>query len=173
MSDPANAPESPASNPYKAPPYWHEDGDIILRVKEDNGEDHQFRIHKFVLTVHSQAFKDMVALGTQVHREYSEVPVVELKDDAVADVRALLMVLYEGFALQEAHDEMTFGEALGVLRLSHKYQFDTFYKAIIRSLKGSWPLNRAEYRALRTKFLTSRINIMAYGSARSAAYCGN
>ncbi|KIJ40241.1 hypothetical protein M422DRAFT_780739 [Sphaerobolus stellatus SS14] len=121
------------------PPFWHENGNIILSVKDDHsGEEHQFKIHKYVLKLHSTVFRDMLEVG-QAHELCSTVA---LKGDSVDDVCALLRVLYTGFM---AYDTLTFENALGILRLSDKYLFDELRAAVIRLLKRNWPLNREEY----------------------------
>lgn len=47
--------------------------------------------------------------------------------------------------IRESHD---LDAALGVLRISHKYQADRLYKAVLNLLLESWPLNRNEYFAM-------------------------
>ncbi|KIJ40243.1 hypothetical protein M422DRAFT_256779 [Sphaerobolus stellatus SS14] len=130
--------------PHGVPPFWHEDGDLILRITKNNSNEVLFKIHKVLLVLKSPVFRDMVILGHEV--EHKPVPEVPLKGDSVEDVCALLRVLYEGFEIYA--ETMSFDAALGVLRLSHKYQMDSLRTGIIRLLKQSWPLNRQDYLSL-------------------------
>ncbi|KIJ40240.1 hypothetical protein M422DRAFT_49195 [Sphaerobolus stellatus SS14] len=131
--------------PPRVQPFWHEDGDIILSVEsKDNATEQLFKVHKLFLVFKSPVFRDMIAVGRE--EEEQATPVVPLRDDSVDDVCALLRVIYEGFEVYG--DTMPFDTALGILRLSHKYQMDSLRIAIIRLLKQSWPLNRQEYRSL-------------------------
>ncbi|KIJ40244.1 hypothetical protein M422DRAFT_780740 [Sphaerobolus stellatus SS14] len=127
----------------RKPPFWHENGDIILSVKDAqaNGEEHQFKVHKLILSLQSIVFLDMVELGGI---QENKCPIVHLPGDSVQGVRALLMVLYK-VALYNEPDVITFESALELLKLSHKYQFNEVYGAVIRLLKESWPVNRKKY----------------------------
>ncbi|KIJ40238.1 hypothetical protein M422DRAFT_256774 [Sphaerobolus stellatus SS14] len=81
--------------------------------------------------------------------EGGKLPTVPLKDDSVADVRALLLVLYRGFEQTYRNPEsMAFDGALSILRLSHKYQMEQLRLSMVNLLKFSWPLNYETYRWL-------------------------
>lgn len=124
---------------YRSPPYWHDDGDIILSVK-DHDQEHRFQIHRIFLRVRSPVFRDMLAIGTQ--EKSGEVPIVPLQDDTVQDVKALLSAIYTGF---EMYDTTSLDEVLGILRLGHKYQMEGLYSSAVKLLKRSWPLNRTAH----------------------------
>ncbi|KIJ40280.1 hypothetical protein M422DRAFT_68581 [Sphaerobolus stellatus SS14] len=134
-------------NHINHPPFWHEDGDIILSALDPGANTEcKFRVHKVLLSLQSPVFRDMFSMGGR-NRDDSEdpCPVVPLRDDSVDDVRALLTVLYNGFGLYEDTPSISFDEAIGVLKLSHKYQMEQLRKGIIRLLKRSWPLDRDEF----------------------------
>ncbi|KIJ40235.1 hypothetical protein M422DRAFT_68559 [Sphaerobolus stellatus SS14] len=138
---------SPSDN-YRNPPYWHEDGDIILIAQDTQGKEYRFRVHRFILCFHSPVFRDMHALGVQTIKA-EETPTVPLKDDSVEDVCALLLVLYKGLYYSELYanpESLTFDDALGVLRLAHKYQMDQLGLSVVKLLQLSWPLNYGEYK---------------------------
>ncbi|KIJ40239.1 hypothetical protein M422DRAFT_256775 [Sphaerobolus stellatus SS14] len=134
------------SDTYCYAPYWHEDGDIILTAQDNQGKENQFRIHHIMLCLHSPVFREMYALGMQTIDKAEETPIVPLKDDSVEDVRALLLVLYKGFELYANPESLTFDDALGVLRLAHKYQMDQLRLSMIKLLQLSWSLNYGEYK---------------------------
>ncbi|KIJ40237.1 hypothetical protein M422DRAFT_256773 [Sphaerobolus stellatus SS14] len=130
---------------YGSPPYWHKDGDIILTAQDNQGKEHRLRVHRLILCLHSPVFRDMSTLGMQtVNAE--ETPIVPLKGDDVEDIRALILVLYKGFELYGNPESLTFSGALGVLRLTHKYQMEQLRLAVVNLLQPNWPLNYEEYK---------------------------
>lgn len=85
-----------ASDTFRMPPYWHEDGDIILLVEEDDTTKRRdFRIHRLMLCLHSPVFRDMFSLGVNVVKE-NEISTVPIKGDSIKDVQELLKILYKG-----------------------------------------------------------------------------
>lgn len=71
--------------------FWLSDGSIVLQADET-----QFRVHWGLLaSMHSPFFRDLQALPQPPTQPNIEgCPVVELQDDAVADVGYLLKALY-------------------------------------------------------------------------------
>ncbi|GJJ15882.1 hypothetical protein Clacol_010160 [Clathrus columnatus] len=126
---------------FDNPPYWHDSGDVFLQV----GEEHKFRVHRCVLSMHSLVWKDMFQMKGQSKQPENDLPVVPL-NDLVEDVRSLILAFYHG--IDDIREKNDLDAALGVLRLSHKYQADRLYKAVFGLLLESWPLNRVDYFSL-------------------------
>jgi len=59
------------------------DGDIILRAGTDPGPKYDFRVHKFILSLASPVFKDMLTLPKPPNKngtEHPDIPVVDVTD---------------------------------------------------------------------------------------------
>jgi len=74
------------------------DGDIVLRSGTDPGPKHDFRVHKFILSLASPGFKDMFTLpqpSDQDRNEESDIPVVDIPDSPKA-FDTILRLIYPG-----------------------------------------------------------------------------
>ena len=71
---------------------WFEDGNVIVVA-----DDTAFKVHRGVLSLHSEVFRDMFALATPDFSGYSPVvttcPVVHLSDTA-NEIETLLGIMY-------------------------------------------------------------------------------
>lgn len=74
------------------------DGDIILRAGQEPDSKHDFRVHKFILSLASPIFKDMLTLPqppNQNDAEQPDTPVVDISDSPeILDV--ILRFIYPG-----------------------------------------------------------------------------
>ena len=101
MSNPCAIPTGPLTHdePVVARPIWHEDGDIVLSVKDGKIEQ-QFLVHRQMLCRTSNVFRDMLAMPQPANTKGSAgYPVVPL-DDSAGDLRALLSALYDGLCVK-------------------------------------------------------------------------
>jgi len=77
------------------------DGDIILRVGTEPDSKHDFRVHRFILSLASPVFKDMFAFpqpSDQNQNEHPNIPVVDVPDSPdVFDT--MLRYIYPGVEL--------------------------------------------------------------------------
>lgn len=158
MAEPTNEVKvpDPQARPdrYDLPPFWHDDGDVILSVIDpDKEKGHQFKVHKVILCLHSPVFRDVEVVCTPNLSE--ELPIIPLQGDRVEDVRALLVVLYKGFELYVDPKALGFDGALGVLRLAHKYQMDSLTRVVTKLLEKSWVLNHSGHQKLLKSFSRS------------------
>lgn len=85
----ASPEESSTSDPSQKPPYWFQDGDVILQVEPNE----RFRVHKAYLRSHSTVFQDLFASGENMGEGLQVVP---MQGDSAHEVRGLLRVIYEG-----------------------------------------------------------------------------
>lgn len=68
---------------------WLEDGNIIVQA-----ENHQFKVHRSVLSKHSPVFADLFKVPQpSTERTIEGCPVVELHDSA-EDIKHVLLALY-------------------------------------------------------------------------------
>ncbi|KAF8502573.1 hypothetical protein JB92DRAFT_3145916 [Gautieria morchelliformis] len=137
------------SSPVEHQDFWFEDGDVVLSVTED-GVEHHFRVHRLILKIASPVFRDMLSMPRPSGSEDMPVP---LPEDSVQDVTALLGALY----ISRKAQNMTLDVALGILRLSHKYQIEGIRDEITRRLLEDWPLRHSDY-ITRLTFLGSSGN---------------
>ncbi|KAF8502571.1 hypothetical protein JB92DRAFT_3209486 [Gautieria morchelliformis] len=135
---------SSSSSPIEHEDFWFEDGDVALSVTED-GVEHRFRVHRLILKMESPVFRHILSMQPSGDEDLR----VPLPEDSVQDVTALLG--HFGFPpskcskqLRKAQD-MTLDVALGILRLSRKYQMEGIHDKITRNLLEDWPLNHRDY----------------------------
>jgi hypothetical protein len=72
--------------------YWFEDGNIVLQA-----EDTLFRVHRSILSRHSQIFKDIFAMPQAPSQENESIegcPVVHLSDTA-EDMGNIISLIYD------------------------------------------------------------------------------
>ena len=83
---------NPSSEITRVEEFWLKDGNVILQV-----ESSQFRVHKSVLAMHSNIFKDLFDVPQPEGELLIEgCPVVHLSDSA-QDMENILSLLYKGF----------------------------------------------------------------------------
>jgi len=77
------------------------DGDVILRAGAGSDSKHDFRVHKFILSLASSVFKDMFTLpqpSNQNENEHPDIPVVDIPDSPEV-VDTILRYIYPGVEL--------------------------------------------------------------------------
>lgn len=57
-----------------------------------------------------------------------------------------MKILYKGYEIYCGADTVSFEGALGILRLSHKYQMEHLKSCILKLLRRSWPLDYTVYK---------------------------
>ncbi len=85
---------SATENFVKHADIWFEDGNIVL-ISEQSG----FRVHKGLLTRHSEVFRDMFLMPQPPPTEeesFEGCPTVRLVDDRSEEVATILAILYDG-----------------------------------------------------------------------------
>ncbi|PPR01139.1 hypothetical protein CVT26_016040 [Gymnopilus dilepis] len=116
---------------------WFEDGNIVLLTQEDPTA---FRVHRGVLSRHSEVFNDMFGLPQ------AAVPDTELFEgcqvvwmyDRPLDLSNLVKVIYDGHDFANDSAEAFF-KLCGVLRLATKYFIGQTRRQAIQSLLKVWP----------------------------------
>ena len=83
---------------YESPDLWFDDGNIIIRaVLNDNRAYTAYKIHKSVLTLHSNVFRDLFdgpqAAFDVASDRYDGLPVIQLPDSP-SEVNHFLKALY-------------------------------------------------------------------------------
>ena len=77
------------------------DGDVILRAGAGSDSQHDFRVHKFILSLASSVFKDMFTFpqpSDQNENEHPDIPVVDIPDSPEV-VDTILRYIYPGVEL--------------------------------------------------------------------------
>ncbi|KAI0673749.1 hypothetical protein C8Q78DRAFT_969131 [Trametes maxima] len=130
---------SPTSEcPYQDEEFWFEDGNVVLVL-----ESSAFRVHRGVLSRHSEAFRNLFSIPQPMDVDKIETidgsPVVRLQDSS-HDFRHLLQAFYDGMTAQIPTEPSTRLSVLAaLLRLSHKYDIVHIQEATLALLKPMFP----------------------------------
>ncbi|KAI0345787.1 hypothetical protein BDW22DRAFT_913487 [Trametopsis cervina] len=128
---------------------WLSDGNIIIAVEDpkDRLRAYALKCHRSVLARHSQVFNTLFTLpqSPEAEEEYDGAPVVRLADP-YDDLKSLIQMLYDpltipmpGNYLEEWERDMT--KMAGPLRLSAKYELDSFFSRLSDVLETYWPVS--------------------------------
>ncbi|ETW81577.1 hypothetical protein HETIRDRAFT_317536 [Heterobasidion irregulare TC 32-1] len=119
---------------------WFEDGNIILIAHtEDNQDGVAFKVHRGILSRHSEIFRTMF----EIPQGFSDA---EMLDDCLIvrmydlpnELSNLITALYDGATFHHRSIEDFFFLA-GILRLSTKYFISHLRTQAIRHLTRTWP----------------------------------
>lgn len=80
------------------PSLYFEDGDIVLYAKVTDNVLLLFRVHRSILSCHSEVFRDMFTVGSPQSNEsefYDGLPLVCLANDNYKDAESLVWALYD------------------------------------------------------------------------------
>ncbi|TRM62055.1 hypothetical protein BD626DRAFT_459042 [Schizophyllum amplum] len=118
--------------------HWYSDGSIVLRI-----ESTLFRVHKTILAVSSEVFKDMLSVPQPEGQEDLQgCIVVGLHGDSVESWRHLLDALYDAPYFASMHSA-PLHPALpilsGILRLATKYRFLGYRRECLGILGRHFP----------------------------------
>jgi len=154
------------SSPY----FTTDDGDIILRASQEPVLTHDFRVHKFILSLASPVFKDMFTFSQpldQTHNDQPDTPVVHVSDSPQI-LDTILRFVYPGVDLPTFTDLSTVS---ALLSAADKYNIRSMRPALRGALKscidiepfrvyivacrfGLWAEARAAARVLTSKTIT-------------------
>jgi len=114
------------------------DGDIILHASPESGPKHDFRVHRFILSLASPVFKDMFSLPQPPDRNQNEVhgiPAVDVPDSPeVLDV--ILRFIYPGVEPPTFTDLSILS---GLLSAADKYNIASMQPVLRGALKTFIP----------------------------------
>jgi len=113
-----------------------DDGDTLLRASPESGSNHDFRVHRLILSLASPVFKDMFSFAQPSDQsEQLGIPVVNLPDSPeVLDV--ILRFIYPGVEPPKFTD-LTILSAL--LSAADKYNIASMWPALRDALKTFIP----------------------------------
>jgi hypothetical protein len=110
------------------------DGDVILRAGQEPGPNHDFRVHKFILSLASPVLKDMFTFPqppNQNHNEQFEIPVVDVPDlPEVLDI--ILRFVYPGVEPPKLTDVRLMS---ALLSAADKYNIASMWPVLREALK--------------------------------------
>ncbi|EPT05746.1 hypothetical protein FOMPIDRAFT_31857, partial [Fomitopsis schrenkii] len=109
---------------------WFSDGNIDIVA-----EGTSFRVHRGILSVHSELFRDMLSMPQPGGPESVSCPVIEVSDSS-SDMRHLLLAIYNCHPYFEAHVQPKFGVVCSIARLAHKYQVRGVLDDAMRRVKS-------------------------------------
>lgn len=113
-----------------------DDGDTLLRASPESGSNHDFRVHRLILSLASPVFKDMFYFAQPSDQsEHLGIPVINLPDSPeVLDV--ILRFIYPGVEPPKFTD-LTILSAL--LSAADKYNIASMYPVLRDALKTFIP----------------------------------
>ena len=113
-----------------------EDGDIVLRASPGSGPNHDFPVHRLILSLASPVFKDMFSFAQPSDQsEQLGVPVVDLPDSPeVLDV--ILRFIYPGVEPPKFTDLTTLS---ALLSAADKYNIASMWPVLREALKTFIP----------------------------------
>ena len=128
-----------------------DDGDIILRAGQESGSIHDFRVHKFILSLASPVFKDMFAFPQPPDQDPDEQPGVPTIDvpDPPQVLDAILRFIYPGVELPTFTD-LSIVSAL--LAAADKYNIATMYPVLRTALRAGLPHDSFRVYAIACRF---------------------
>ncbi|KDR70183.1 hypothetical protein GALMADRAFT_127833 [Galerina marginata CBS 339.88] len=132
-------PQEPNPIEIRSEKFWFQSGDVVLHV-----ENTQFKVHREMLSLHSNVFKDTFSMPQNADRRHLEdafvdgCPVVPLSDKA-SDVEVMLSIFYYNFQKHNWRELMHIGDLSTLLRLGKKYEIDHFTKEALRRLRVDHP----------------------------------
>ena len=113
------------------------DGDIVLRAGTEPDSKHDFRVHKFILSLASSVFKDMFAFPQPSDQTLNEhqLPVVDVSDPPeVLDV--ILRLIYPGVEPPKITEPKTLSASF---LTADKYNITSIYPILRENLKTFLP----------------------------------
>ncbi|KZT24907.1 hypothetical protein NEOLEDRAFT_1178982 [Neolentinus lepideus HHB14362 ss-1] len=142
-----------SASPTRHPTLYFEDGSMVLRAQHLSGELIFFKVHKTVLSMHSEIFRDMFILPSPSPREsYDGVSLLVLQDNA-EELASFLACLYDPIHMTGKIDRAKpFWQ--GAMCLATKYFATPIRSAIIRGLEQQWPTTFREWEQLERRKLT-------------------
>ncbi|EIW87225.1 hypothetical protein CONPUDRAFT_96559 [Coniophora puteana RWD-64-598 SS2] len=131
---------------------WYEDGNMVIAAApSDTKKGLLFRVHKFILAMHSPVFADMFTLPdipaetADPEDFYDGVPLVRMYDKA-QDVKDLLKYYYEPSSfVVKRYDPQNPNKIRGLMHLARKYQITPLLDRLIKHLKEDWPQTLTEW----------------------------
>jgi len=116
------------------------DGDVILRAGAGSDSKHDFRVHKFILSLASPVFKDMFAFpqpSDQNENKHPDIPVVDIPDSPeVFDT--ILRYIYPGVELPKITKISTLS---ALFSAADKYNITSILPVLKESLKTFLPMD--------------------------------
>jgi hypothetical protein len=114
------------------------DGDIILRAGSGSDSQHEFRVHKLILSLASHVFKDMLSFPQPTEPtldEQHQLPVIDVSETP-EDLDVILRFIYPGIENPKITQPPTLTASLLV---ADKYDISSIYPALKDVLKNFLP----------------------------------
>lgn len=158
----------------RVPAFWFEEGNIILQL-----ESKQYRVHKSILSMHSNFFKDLFQVPQPENEPLIEgCQVVQLFHDSVRDLEQVLSHLYYPYIMHDPQKTLSFASIAAMIRLGRKYGFTRLQANALRRLQTLFPKTLSTdglrgHPQFTAEFLLDVINLAEENSIKSilpAAY---
>ncbi|KAI0784299.1 hypothetical protein C8Q75DRAFT_810354 [Abortiporus biennis] len=144
---PSPPPSPPDSSKTESPithsdEWWFWDGTIVVIA-----EDTAYRVHKGVLSLHSEVFKDMFQIGQQSSAEtFEDCPMVHVSDTA-SDFSLILKIIYFGgqTCYLEKDSVLELSTIQTMFVLGRKYNIPYIHRDALRRLHIYFPTTLREW----------------------------
>ncbi|KZT66660.1 hypothetical protein DAEQUDRAFT_767874 [Daedalea quercina L-15889] len=110
---------------------WFEDGNVVIVAG-----DVAFKVHRGVLSLHSEVFRDMFTIPPPPDDETLDGCHVVRVSDLASHIRRLLLVLYKGRTFLMSDEQTPFSTVKTLLRLAHKYQIPDLKDDALERIKA-------------------------------------
>ena len=114
------------------------DGDVILRAGSEPDSKHEFRVHKFILSLASSVFKDMFSLPqppNQNQNEQPDIPIVDIPDSPEI-LDTIFRFIYPGVEPPEITNVSTLATLFST---ADKYNITSIYPSLRSTFKTFLP----------------------------------
>ncbi|KAI0049541.1 hypothetical protein FA95DRAFT_1604350 [Auriscalpium vulgare] len=147
MSEPSDAPqandtvapETLSVSPLSYKDLWFDDGSIILQSPTAS-----FRVHRSILSFHSQVFRDMFVVSAPVEDAMVDgVPVVHVQDDAESLFQLLKALYFPRHIRKGTAMEMSLVVLL--IEMATKYMVDFLRDELVSHLRLLFPSTLEDY----------------------------
>ncbi|KAI0776588.1 hypothetical protein BD413DRAFT_602162 [Trametes elegans] len=126
--------------------YWFNDGNIVLIVR-----DIAYKIHKSVLSRHSEVFRDLFSAPSTAADAYFDGCPALCLSESPEDVGNFLKALYDSTrdpTLFQHDKRLPFSTVAGLYELAHKYHVETLMEEMVLRLKTCFTNDLKDWDAL-------------------------
>ncbi|KAF7359024.1 hypothetical protein MSAN_01243100 [Mycena sanguinolenta] len=129
-----NVDENVDGTPMHVVELWFSDGSLVVQAEKS-----LFRVSGAVLAARSSVFNDMLGIAQPADTETIDgCPMVRLPDSA-EDVTCFFRAIFDSSFFEPYPCKVSFGNALSIARLSHKYSVDYLLRRALVHLSYEFP----------------------------------
>ncbi|KDR67627.1 hypothetical protein GALMADRAFT_79593 [Galerina marginata CBS 339.88] len=128
--------ECPDEEITRASRFWFDDGNVVLQA-----ENRQYRVHRSMLSRHSNIFRDMFNMPQPCEPAEPSVegcPLILLTDEA-EDLEQVLSIFYDNIRTNDMRELLPYHQLASILRFGKKYEIDYLRDEGLKRLRLEFP----------------------------------